>query len=381
MAVYTSTGNALRLDFVQSYAEQAIKAKLNSSFFQRSPIVTFMAGKLGGDSPLGRPGTLAVLGGDGKLSRAKRETLAGYQVQIRIQNANNTPTAAIGEFGQSPSHPTAQTRNRTSAFVRWAQPIATPIKIDGVVTRTSNNAKIANAIEEATQEAMACHLDDLKYRLWRGNPSNQTADEWDDYLGILQAIDIDNTYGGLARTGATHYWSGNRVTTALSATLNLVDHAEMGVESCASIGYPLKNYGMGANLWFAGSKVYYKLKQEALARGQTVTVTDMPEFSKVGVKYEAIQYGASYIVREPTFTGDWSAYDSDVTDASKLLVGLTTSDWYVSFNSTNNFKVGKFTYQFDERPGGEDATTSNISTQGRIWCEAPHRQIVFTNVS
>lgn len=383
MAVYSSTGNVLSLDLVQNYAKNRVKSNLNSSFFERIPLITFLIGKAGGESPLGREGSLALLGGDGNFSKAKREDTAGEKVHVRVQKSNSTVSGFIGSFGQSPALApgTSQAHDVTTASFAWSEPFASAIKVPGIVIRTSEGARIASAVDDAVDLAMHDHLDQLRYHLWRGNPSSQSADEWSSYLGILQAIDIDNTYGNIARSGATHYWSGNRVTTAVSATLNLIDHAQHGVESCSSIGYPLNRYGMGANLWFAAPGVYYKLKQEALARGQTVMIGDMPEALKVGAKVECIKYGKAVIIEEPAFSGDWSSYDSDVTDASKLLVGLTTKDWYFGVNRSHNFSVGKMTYQFDQRPGGEDALTATLTSQGRLWCEKPHRNIVFTNVS
>lgn len=382
MATYTSTGNGLNLDLVQNHAERVVLKKLHSSLYQRSPIITFFTGKYGGDSPLGRPGTGGILGGLSNFSRAERETADGYEIHVRRQTQDSTVTRHMGTNGTSPSMGNAaQNRDRTTAYFRWATPLTSAIKIDGIITRIPEKVKIANEIEEATQQALNNHLDTLKYELWRGNPTTQTADEWDAPLGILQAIDTDNTYGNIARSGSTHYWAGNRVTTAVEAKLDLLEHANLGVESCSSIGKPLHSYGMGADLWIASNAIYYKLKKEALARGQSVMVGEMPEFAKVGVKYECIKYGNTSIVNDPTLTGDWSAYDSDVSDATKVLVGLTTEDWRFGIRSTNNFRVGPLKYQADQTPGGDDAVTGTLYSQYRLYCLNPHRQIVFTNVS
>lgn len=382
MATYSATNNGLNLDNLWSYADRRIRKELLSSWYQRSPIITFMTGKLKGESNLGRPGSLGVIGGSGNFSSPERTNEAGAEVQVRLQSANSKSVKYMGATDTSPSMGNqAQNRDRTSAYFRWTGPLASAVKVDNQVIRTSNGAKIASATEEAVDQATENLLDQLKLDIWRGNPTSQTADVWDNPLGILQAIDTDNTYGNITRSSATHYWSGNRVTTALTPSLKLIDDANLGVRTCSGIGFPMKNYGMGANLWLASNAVYAKLKDEALARGQSITVGDMPEASKVGIKYECIMYGNATIVADPTLTGTWTSYDSDVTDATKVMVGLTTEDWIFSINPTENFRLTKFVDQGEATPGGDDALTASFRLMYRQYCRKPHRQIVFTNLA
>ncbi len=381
MAVYDADGNVVSLNKVHAYADRVVKPKRISSLFARSPFLTFMTGKNKGDTNIGRPGTLALVGGSGNFSKVEKEVEAGVEVHDRLHIQTTGGGKWMAERDTTPSTgDTSQDQNVKTAVHRWAMH-SQPVKIWNATMRMARgNSQIANAVREATEEAMEVQLDEIAKALMYGNPASQSANVWSSPLGVVQAIDTDNTYGNISRSASTAYYNGQRYTSAVSASLNLIDQANLGTGVFASL-VGLQKYGPGCDFILTSPAIYYKLKQEALARGGAIQIGAMQAAPEVGAKFECIKYGQVTITYDPMFTGSWASYDSDITDASTVMLFLTSEDWLVSMNSAENFRITPFVDQGETNPGGDDAITANIKVMLRSRCLRPRRQAILTAVS
>lgn len=380
MSVYTKSGNAINLDGVWNFAKSKVLTDVQSSFFARTPILTYLAGKVKSESKLGRPGTLAVIGGSSNFDSVSQQIEAEGEVHETVHTGKVGGGKYLGMSDTTPSTGNdAQNRKFTTAVFRWTGVYMQPIKVDQMYLRIANSrARYADAVKRSVDQAQEELYDKIALDLWRGNPTDQSADVWDAPLGVLQALDTDNTYGNLNRS--THsYWAGQRLTTAVTPSINLIDQANIGA-GVFTAANGLQNKGPGPDFWLTSQTIYYKLKQEALSRGQHVTVDNMPGAAELGVEHECIKYGRNTITYDPNLTGDWSAYDSDVSDATKLMVGFNSEDWIFTAHPDENFRVTPFEYQ-GKTPGGDDAVTATINLMYRLRCRKPWRSVVLTNVS
>lgn len=372
-SIYTKSGNAISLTGIHAYAMGEVLPKRTSSFYQRQPFLTFLTGKASDESNIGRPGTYAIVGGKGNFSKVDKEMAGGTEISQRVQDAQVGGGKWMGLRDTSPSTGNdSHDQHTRTAIWRWAQ-YKQPIKIWQATLDAAKGSKykIGNAVKEATEEATEELFATLALSYYRGNPTDQTADRWDQPLGVLQAMDTDNTYANLNRSTAS-YWAGKRVTTAKAASLNLIDDA--------NVTQGAMDKGPGIDFVLTSKAIYLKLKAEALARGQSVTVGDMPESLKVGAKHECIKYGNVTITYDPNLTGNWSAYDSDVTDATKLFLCFTSEDWIAYFHADYNFGLTPFVYLGD-RPGGDDAVAAQLEVQTLLRCQRPWTNVCYTDVS
>lgn len=370
MAFYSKSGNAVSLNKVHAYAKAKVESELISNLYNRVPLLAFLAGKGKNDAPLGRPGAAALLSGK-TLKGAERAKELGVEVHDKHIFEAVGGFKYMGAKGTSPSTGSVAFNDKPRTAVFRNTRAQQAIKIDNFVHAVAKGSEaIGSVTDDAVNQAMDEMLDQLNLDFWRGNPTDQTADIWDNFLGVLQAMDTDNTYGNLDRSTYTGY-AAKRVTTATSPSLALVDDANL-VQGVINKSGPL-------DLVITSNAIYNDLKQEALARGVTVSVGTMPQMAEVGVEQEGIKYGPTWITFDPNLTGDWSSYDSDVSDATKVWAGFHTDQWRFTADPAENFMVTPFIDQSDV-PGGDDAITARIKLMARLRCKKPQNEIVYTNV-
>lgn len=373
MAVFNASGNVELLNDWYAYAQRVVLPRIVSTFFQRSPYLTFLTGKVKGETYLGRPGTLGLIGGAGNFDQADRQNYVGVEVHQRLQTGKVGGGKTMLQRDTMPSTGnTSQDQQVSTAVWRWWRYVQ-PIKVWNSTIRASkgDKYKIADAMKEATEMAMEELFDALTLQIYYGLPVDQAANMWTSPLGILSALKANNTYANVDRSTAS-YWNGLRVTGAKSIGLNIIDDANF-TQGCA-------NKGPGVDFGLTSAKNYQVLKQEGLSRGQKIEVMEMPAHAELGIKQECIKYGNVYITYDPFLTGNWSAFDADVTDATKLLFLFTSEDHFCDFDPSGNFNIAPYVDQSD-RPGSDDAITSNIAVQMRPRIRRADRSIVYTNIS
>jgi hypothetical protein len=350
----------INLSGVRAYADRQIRAKLNSGLFDLPPLLAYMAGKGLTDGVLGRPGVGAMIG-KGRVSNVKRESVDGSnEVHVRFLTERTGGFKVMGQRDTTPSTGNdSQDQKVRSAYFRWMR-CKQPIKVWNSTLLLAGNGKnkIADATDEAVDMAMEEMIEEIHQRLYTGNPSSQTDEVWDNLLGVEEAMHTTNTYGGVNRSTYVA-WASNRVTTAKTATLSLIDDA--------NIIQGLKKRGGGVDLVLCDETLYNKFKQEALARQGTLLLPGTPEMSEVGQLKEAVRYNGVTIVP------DWKA-------TASYVYLFTSKDWFFQTSPQENWTTSEFTDQ-STVPGGDDAITANISLMARLVCERPWNQLLYTNVS
>lgn len=371
MAVYDASGNVVSLTGVHAVAERRVKSEIHANLFNRIPVLTAFASKAGGDGKFGRVGSLGILGGK-KFDRVQMENEAGTEVHVRMDTAKSGGSKWMAERDTVPSMGNAAQNDNYRTAVFRPSLFSTPYKVwKNDIRRAKGKYAIGNLVQEAIDKAMEEHLEELNDKIWRGSPSDQSSNLWTEPLGIVQALDTDNVYGNVNRSTYST-WAGKRVTSSKTISLNLIDDA--------NVIQGIMNRGPGVDLVFCGAANYNALKQEALTRGQTVTVSNMPNMAEVGVRSECIQYGKTMIVYDPFLTGNWSTIDADITDATKVVAMFTMEDWVFTTNPSANFRVTP-AEDFSKQQGGDDAIGGLIETMPMLRCNKPHRSIVYTNVN
>lgn len=353
---------AFNLSGFDTYAQRTIEKKLYSGLFSRMPLLTFLSGKGGTQSDIGRPGTYALIGGPGNITKAQMQVLDGSsEVHVRVQTGKAGGGKWLAERDTTSDVTTSQDQLVGTAKFMWAL-YRQPIKVWKNTLRLAGNNKfrIANALDEAVEMALEELYEELHKKLWTGNPTDQTAAIWDQPLGVIQAMDTANTYGNVNRAVETN-WQSHKVTTAKTASLGLIDDANL-TQGCA-------NKGPGVDLVLTDSDNYLSLKRQALAEGGQIIHDTIPANGTVGYQNEAIRYGRTTITFDPQCPANNVAM-------------FTMRDWMLEVHSKENFRVSKFKDNADDAaPGGDDAVTAGIYAMIRLRCNRPWGQCLYTNVT
>lgn len=350
----------INLSGVTAFANRQLRSKLNSGLFDMPVLLAYMAGKGLTAGTLGRPGVGSMIG-RGRVSNVKRESVDGsIEVHVPFLTERTGGFKSMGQRDTSPSTGNdSQDQKRRTAYFRWYR-CQQAIKVwnSTLLAAGNNEYKIADAVDDAVDQAMEEMMEEIDTRLHTGNPSSQTDPFWDNLLGVEQAMATTNTYGGVDRN-TYPAWASNRVTAAKTATLSLIDDANIEQE--------VKSKGPGIDLVLCSKTLYNKFKQEALARQGTLLLPGTPEMSEVGQLKEAVRYNGV------TIAPDWKA-------TANYVYMFTTRDWFFQTSPQENWTVDKFEDQ-SSTPGGDDAITSRIRLMCRLVCERPWNQILYTNVS
>lgn len=375
------SGNAIIYNEVHAFVRDRVESSVVSALNNRSPFLAYVTGRTKGDTNLGRPGALGFVGGGGVFDDVMRNMESGVERRLNIQSANHVTGKWMTENDTSPSTGAGAAQNDVStAIFRWAKR-SDAIKIGNVAMELQSQSvdKIIDLASFAVDEAMEAHFDALNEAIWHGTPADTEANLWSNLLGAIHAMNDDtNHYYGNLKMDAT-YWHGLRDTSAQTAGLNLIDKA---LFSPGSSQTPASNRANGFDLALCGPAAYFKIKQEALARGQSITVTDLPTHPSAGAKFEAIRYGQTWITSDPILSSanDWTTDDSDLAAPESVFALFNTDDWVFSTNPAQNFNVSPF-FDASQLPGGDDAMVSSLTTMARFYCRRPWRQFLYTAVS
>lgn len=381
-SIFNMSDNAVNLNGLHSYAQKDIRTKRVSQLYKRSLVFSLLAARGGNGEELGRPGAYVIVGGDGKISEATQRKLAGSsEVQVRLQNQLSGGFKFMGERDTTPAVDISQDQNTGSASFRWCK-CAQPIKVWNSTLETSggDKYKIADAVEEANQEAMQTMITNLSAFFYLGSPTDQTKNIWDQPLGLVPMCHTTNKYGNVDRNTApgSTAWIGKRVTTSQSAGLELINDANVtqGIQDTSP---------SGVDTVLCGKANYLKFKREAQARQQYQVVSDMPDFAKIGFKFEAFFYGNCIIAYDP-FIKDYSLAANQIsglaqTDITNYVFMMTMKDIMMDIHSANNFRVTRPIDQGEMNPGGDDAQAWQLRLMFRLWNPTAWSSCLYTSVS
>jgi hypothetical protein len=180
--------------------------------------------------------------------------------------------------------------------------------------------------EITTRTAQHCKSidDDIHTGAGPSNTSPGDAQYWDAPFSIKKALDTTSTYLDIDRTvGGNEFWQGNTVTVGHAAQpAAMIDYANYD-----STGPKLADYGLGIDTLLMGGALYAKALREAEARGPRVTISDIPELGKFGLKqYAAMVDNKITIIHDPTMPANEVA-------------GINWSTWTLCLHPSARFSV------------------------------------------
>lgn len=380
MTVYSSTGNLLRLEGFQSYAQAYLHDKISSAQYKRRPLAAMIMARGQSESSLGRPGAYDILGGKPQKRKAMRTNYGGDGVKFGIHSDTSDGGDTIGARGTTNRVDHSQDQNHTSAHFRHVL-YHQPIMVWNNTLRKARGAKdvksfVKNALNDAVDQAMEKATDNINILLYLGSPTSQTADVWDMPLGLTELCQESNTYGNVDRSTHTSFAS-NVVSTAKTPALDLVDDA--------NITQGLVNNGPGIDCFLMSNANYLKVKHEALARQCVIIQGGTKEAAEIGITKEAVSYQGVWFICDPTLdeanTNSYAVKKNINADLSNYVFGLSLEDLYLDFIPGENWRVSKFVDQGEQNPGGDDAVTAGLYVGFSMFHMRPDQCIVYTNVS
>lgn len=355
------------LQSFHAYAQYALQEGMKTGLFKVPTLLGLVANKQTVSGPMGEPGTAMVIGKP--MSVAKRKSLGGStQKHIFFQTARTGGGKYLSEDGTTSSTGTArQDKNKRSTAISWAfheQPISIR---NNALRMAGDGYAIGSIVEDATIQAMNEQCESLAGDIWNGSPSDQTADVYDDLIGVDQWIDDDNSIGSINRASVTGF-NGVRDDTTTAVSLSTIDDAALA----ASDGVAL--FGSKRDIALTTSTVYKKLKQEALAAGGQLLQSEMPNGASVGYTGEFVNYCNTTLTFDPYATAAGGGTD--------YFLLTDSSTWCFETHSAENFRVLPFKDLADDSaPGSDDITVSKIRTGIRWYNEEPWKSKLYSDVS
>ena len=342
--------------------------------YKRTPLLTFATGVSANDIRNGKPGTYGIIGGRSsnttKMMKASLRGSTFRQVPIEIAKFGNA--AFIPYRGALPS--VANIDIVSSLKFAWTlgdQPAK--VMMDDI-DAAEGDFRIINLFETSTRNAMGGVQELVQNSLWTGYPTDQTANTWDSYLGIVAALDDGNTYpifGGANKTVQTELKPAYFSSTATSFTWGLIDNVNKGGTNPLGGAATL---GPGVDLVLANASLYYDtIRPMAISDGKDIiTGNDIPQNGMVGYIKEAVRYGQTLITFDPYCPAGTSS-------AKSYLACLTTSSWFFENHPDYDWKF--LDWQNQEQITNERAFTSQAQVKGRWICVQPWLNGLYTAVN
>lgn len=372
-------------DTNRAQANEAYRTQLLSRQYSRDPMLGFLMANEGGVGNL-RPESLNLVGGK-SLPHSKREELLGsYQVNYFWQTGTGATdqTANLTATSNVPSMTTPATNSqaflRKSAFFKWTKKM-TEVLVWNVTTElAAGQFALGDALLEAQNIGMQNHFDSLIQEIYVGDPTDQTADLWDEQPGIINAIDDNNIYGGIDRSlSANIGWRSFRDSTARSATRSLVDTYHIDI--IGSYTKSVQEISDGFDLVIWNRDAYLAVKAEAEARGPVINVNDVPEYAASGIKMEAFKYHNTFHTWSPNLK-DWTGIASGNPNLSAYALFTNMGEWCFRTNPKMGLhKVGPWTFEGQYVRGGADARRTLITTGYQFFILRSWSSLLAENVS
>ena len=362
---------ATNLAEFRNLAQDEINKKVNSNQFQSNPLLGLWLGRSRQAGKLDRPGGLVQLGG---VSVPRLSNITAIPSNVReepFQTAVQGGGTKPGYRGNSPVINVATMVDETLRF--YMTDYLQPFKVFHQDLRSSRSPHgTYDLLVTALDSAMNELENDIANDIFRGSPGSQTANVWDDLLGLRVSIDDGTnttTYGGVDKTVTTILKPALYSETAVAYNWSLHDDVD---RTAAALRGP------GIDLSICNPNLYYQtIKPKAIADGRAVVIenaSDMPISMQVlGFRNDVVKYGNVHIMS-----------DRNVNDASgsnkSMLFHLTASDWYMEIDPRENFKVTEIT---DESlvAGGDLAFSGHIKFSARMFMRHPKWHGLHTDVA
>jgi len=371
---------AFAIEGFATVAQNHISRNIASNFYPKLPFLSALgAFTLARNNKtalnIGRPKAGEVLSGR-VVSPAEVMNLDGFNAyQPRIQRFETSNSKWMGKYDTTPTvaNPTtnahSQAMQASALFYRCR--LKTPILIwhedkNRALQKESRQGKgiaMAQLIDEATEIAYQEHVKELNDKIFNGNPTDQTADPWDQPLGILQALDTANVYGNVNRALPSNAaWRAQKDTTLKTANIKtILDDANV-TKRLRVLGP-----GTGADLIVTTPSLYLTFKDQVRANGGVVLQNGIPEYAKFGYKQEVLQMDNAYII-----------YDESVP--ANNVFALTMATWRFAIKPGKNLTVSKFVDLSDKTEGAKEADQAFIETEFIFSCDNPFLNVRHTAI-
>jgi hypothetical protein len=379
MASVTTT----QLNRILAYSRDYITRGFRTQQFLVSPLLSMITAKNRDGAEFGRPGSAALVGGSNLSPMRRQEILGTNQTTVRFQNGKVGGVKFIGTDGTTASTAgNALDIQLRSASFRTVY-MQAPITVRGVVfdaNKGPDSTTFGSYLEDSNKNAVEELNEKLAINLLIGTPSDRTEERWDNFDGLYNCCATTGTYGLNGDRGTYTTWASKRVTSAITAGVNLIDDANL-VQG-------IKKRGPGIDVMVTTFPIYTKIKAEALAlngHNSWIRQGDI-DAVKLGIQKEAVIYNGVIIVPDPYLQDYSNAVNNnfgigDGPDLSKAAFGLTLGDFVFATTAADNWSVDPFLTPAQRGPGTVDALTSAVNLKARFHCERPWNQIVYTNVT
>ena len=375
--------NAGVLEGLESIADRMVTRGLVSSLFSRSPLLSMLAARGGGensDSTL-RPGSFGLLGGQ-KVTRGRRLSMEGGNTVFLPPVLTGTVggTTLMTKRGTGPTVTDPTTNTFTDKIVRPfvnSCKVHTPILVWNTDLEKANGRfALLDVVQNAVNLAIEEQTDTILEILWNGTvgSGNWGDDIWPSQQGITDVCSDSDIYGIDRSEIANNKYDGKQVTASTTAALAMIDEA--------NIEQGIAQYGPGIDTLLCNPTAYEKIKVEALTKGGTIIHSGMPEAAEAGITTEALRYGNVLI------TVDWGIKNytgvgthTSQSNLSDNVFGLTMGDWVFQVDAGASFSVSPFTDLELTNEGGKDAKQAILKTHFRFWCERPWNQMNWSTVT
>ena len=355
------------LQSFHAYAQYALSEGMKTSLFKVPTLLAAVANKQTVSGRMGEPGASMVIGKP--VSLAKRKSLGGStQRHIFFQTGRVGGLKYLAEDGTTSSAGAERSdKKKRSTAISWSF-LEAPIEIrNNAIRMAGDGYAIGSVIEDAVHMAMNEINEQVAGDLWNGSPTSQSADVYDDMIGVDQWVDDDNTIGSIDRSSVSGF-NGVREDSATTISLSTIDDAALDATSGLSL------YGGRSDLALTTSGIYNNLKQEALAAGGQLMHSDRPQGQPVGFEGEYIDYNNTMIAFDP--------YATNAAGSANYFLLTDSSTWCFETHSAENWRVVPFKNLADDgEPGSNDTTVSKIRVGMRWINEEPWKSKLYADAS
>jgi len=354
---------------IDAVVRELIVSAIHSSFIQANPLLYILAGPgIDNLGKLGQPGVPVVFGGSG-LSRAQKMTQVGSKERhFRYQTVNPSETANVTYRGATPQSTLFAEDAFGTAVTRWTH-FDTPLRISKhALNMAKGGYAIGAIIEDAVGPPINSHLDAIQNQFWNGSltSTQQDANMWEGYLGLVHTINENNVYGRVDRSVETSMNSvmvdhaGQNATLDMIRTVNVVNNLLAKTPKTHAV--------KGIDLVITTPKIWMMLAAEAEGKW-TINTQGIPHHVFNGFKNPMIRYDQTWIV-----------YDADCP--SNTMWGLHTPSWMYELDPNYKFNLdGDWVDKDKTEEAGAFYMWNLFRSIGRLSCTEPWLQVRWRNVT
>jgi hypothetical protein len=318
-----------------------------------------------------------------ELNKRKRITVGGRSLQFPVIKDTMESLAQAYTMKE----PLTSTQKSITEIASWGwKYVQLPIEYDGDVEVQNLNAaseeKIYDIGEMLAQQALYGINLKMQSMMFAGGaaPSAAYGDSGKNFQSIPNALNHDETYGGLTRTlanasagvndwfqsadPAAGAWFGSTLTASAQDTATTMTIANLR-QWTIKVQRFMK--AKGDVMWVMCPTLFNKLKAECQAQMTYQGATDTAKVGFNKMYIDGMQIvDADYLEGNAT-TDNW-------------VFGLNLETWELHYNKARNFKMTPFKWQ-GENINGTDMYLSRLLLAGNLICKQPNANIFLSNVS